>query len=155
MWTRWASIQLLCHYIPGQRRDQHQKDWSESQTAGTNAIAAKWNNKVYFMIKEESTTQNLFLEFLKKLVERLKKWLTKKQFECRTVIILDNASIHKTKLIKNYVKSSSLVAFSIIPYSPEMNEIEHTFGKLKTMLSRQNLNSKEFLYVIKREIERM
>ena len=44
------------------------------------------------------------------------------------VVMFDNASIHKTKGIKLLVKKLGWGVFTIPPYSPELNQIEHTFG---------------------------
>ena len=42
------------------------------------------------------------------------------------------------------IKEHKLVVFTIPPYSPELNKIENTFGRLKNRISFQNLNSKDF-----------
>ena len=34
--------------------------------------------------------------------------------------------------------------FTIPPYSTELNQIEHTFGILKTKISKRNFNAKSF-----------
>ena len=43
----------------------------------------------------------------------------------------DNAAIHKTKKVRLLIKKLKWVVFTIPPYSPELNQIEHTFGILK------------------------
>ena len=50
----------------------------------------------------------------------------------------DNAAIHKTKKVKQLVKKLKWIVFTIPPYSPELNQIEHTFGILKLRISKRN-----------------
>ena len=65
------------------------------------------------------------------LDNELKFRLAKNTYEKRIVIMFDNASIHKTKAVKQKIKKLKWVAFTIPPYSLELNQIEHTFGILK------------------------
>ena len=48
-----------------------------------------------------------------------------------------------------------MVAFTIPPYSPELNQIEHTFGILKTKISKRNFNAKCFEKIVKEEIVKL
>ena len=48
---------------------------------------------------------------------------------------MDNARIHRTDKIKQLLKIYEVVAFTFPPYSPELNKIEITFGRLKNKLS--------------------
>jgi transposase len=118
-----------------------------------NAIAAQWNREVYFSIKTVTTTKSQYCEFLKSLNRRLQTRLTKLQYECRTVLIFDNASIHTAKDVSQLIRKMKLKAFTVPQYSPQLNEIEHTFGQIKTKLSRRNMNGKTFLTLIKEEIK--
>ena len=47
------------------------------------------------------------------------------------IVIYNNASIHKTKKVLIIMKKWNWVVFTIPPYSPELNQIKHTFGILK------------------------
>ena len=44
------------------------------------------------------------------------------------------------------------MVFTIPSYSPELNQIEHTFGILKVRIAKRNFNIKEFKEIIKEEI---
>ena len=68
---------------------------------------------------------------------------------------MDNARIHRTDKIKQLLKNYEVVAFTFPPYSPELNKIENTFGRLKNKLSFKNLNTKEFKHVIIEEIKKL
>ena len=68
---------------------------------------------------------------------QLKSRLAKITYERRMVVMLDNASIHKTKEVKLLVKKLRLVVFTITSYSQELNKIEHTFGIFKSKMSKR------------------
>ena len=69
------------------------------------------------------------------------------------VVMFDNARIHKTKEVKLLVKKLGWVVFTIPPYLPELNQIEHTFGILKSKMSKSNFNAKIVMQVVKEEIK--
>ena len=58
----------------------------------------------------------------------------------------------KTKEVKVLVKKLGWVVFTIQPYSPELNQIEHTFGILKSKISKKNINGKTMMQIVKEEI---
>ena len=68
------------------------------------------------------------------------------------IVMFDNASIHKTKKVNFLVKKLGWVVFTIQPYSPELNQIEHTFGILKSKISKKNFNRKTMMHIVKEEI---
>ena len=57
---------------------------------------------------------------------------------------MDNARIHKTEKVIKLIKENNLILFTFPPYTPELNKIENTFGRLKNRLSFKNINSKDF-----------
>jgi transposase len=66
-----------------------------------------------------------FFAFLMGLIEEIKKPL---------VVILDNASIHKTKELEPYwdlLKDKGMTFYFLPPYSPELNRIEILWKKMK------------------------
>ena len=54
------------------------------------------------------------------------------------ILIMDNARIHRMDKIKQLLKNYEVVAFTFPPYSPELNKIENTFGRLKDKFSFKN-----------------
>ena len=66
--------------------------------------------------------------------------------------MFENASIHKTLEVKFLVKKLRWVVSTIPPYSPELNQIEHTFGILKSKISKKNFNGKTMMQIVKEEI---
>ena len=69
------------------------------------------------------------------------------------VVMFDNASIHKIKEVKILVKKLGWIVFTIPPYSPELNQIEHTFGILKSKMLKRNSNANTVMQVVKEEIK--
>ena len=91
---------------------------------------------------------------LNKYIE-LRFRLSRNTYEKRMVVMYDNASIHKTKSVKLLIKKLKWVVFTIPPYSPELNQIEHTFGILKTKISKRYFNAKTFKQIIIEEIDHL
>ena len=89
------------------------------------------------------------------LDKELRIRLDQNTYEKRMIVIYDNASIHKTKKVRVIMKKLKWVVFTIPPYSPELNQIEHTFGILKVRISKRNFNIKKFKEIIKEEIMRL
>ena len=117
-----------------------------------NVIVAQWNKEAYFMMKRKTTSDNQFWDFINLLDNEPRSRLAKTTYERRMVVMFDNASIHKTKKVKLLVKKLRWVVFSIPPYSPELNQIEHTFGILKSNISKRNMNGKELKQIVIEEI---
>ena len=76
--------------------------------------------------------------------------IRKSTYEKRMVIMLDNTSIHKTKAVKQLIYKLKWVAFTIPPYSPELNQTEHTFGILKKKISNRSFNVNSFEQINKK-----
>ncbi|MEM9424437.1 MAG: transposase [Spirochaetota bacterium] len=64
-------------------------------------------------------------------------WLKNYLFESipdRCLIIMDNASFHRTSKVKEVFDKSSHILKYLPPYSPDLNPIEKIFGVLKKQL---------------------
>ena len=114
-----------------------------------NVIAAQWNKESYFVIKSDSTNEASFIKFVLELDKELRIRIDQNTYEKRMIVIYDNASIHKTKKVKIIMKKLNWVVFIIPPYSPELIQIEHTFGILKVKIAKRNFNIKEFKEIIR------
>lgn len=51
--------------------------------------------------------------------------------DCSSVIILDNAPIHRKNMIRELVKEAGHEVVFLPKYSPDLNDIEHDFSALK------------------------
>jgi transposase len=73
--------------------------------------------KKFYWKRSRQADSNQFIWFLTQLRQRTPKKLI--------VIILDNATIHKSKKVKNYLKNhENIRLFYLPPYSPEYNPVE-------------------------------
>lgn len=73
----------------------------------------------------QTTTAEVFAGFLDLLREKVGKPL---------IVILDNASIHRAKLIQpaiELLKTKGVFLYFLPPYSPELNRIERLWHKIK------------------------
>jgi transposase len=59
------------------------------------------------------------------------------------LIIMDNAVIHKSKLIKDKIENDSNKLLYSVPYHPETNSIEEFFSQLKHYIKKQSPNTYE------------
>ena len=146
-----SALPLYSWMLKGKNRDRIIR----TSTERFNVIAAQWRKEVYFMLKRSTTKEKQFKEFLIQLDNQLRFRLAKNIYEKRMVIIFDNASIHKTKSAKLLIKKLKWVAFTIPPYSQELNQIENTFGILKTKISKRNFNAKCFEQIVKEVIVKL
>jgi transposase len=82
------------------------------------AITNKGNK--YYEIFEESINGVKFQNFVKNL-----------DVPKGSILLLDNASIHKTQAFKNTVEDKKIQLLYTPPYTPEFNPIELSFGAIK------------------------
>jgi transposase len=57
------------------------------------------------------------------------------------LIIMDNAVIHKSKIIKNTIENSNNELLYSVPYHPETNAIEEFFSQLKHYIKKESPNT--------------
>ena len=62
----------------------------------------------------------------------------------RSIIILDNASIHKSKRLQELCDQAGVVLEFLPPYSPDLNPIEATFKDLKAWIKRNHVLADNF-----------
>ena len=99
-----------------------------------NIILAQWNKEVFVKIKNTMTNEEEFNEFIKEVDKELKFRISKNTYNKRLIIMFDNAKFHKKDRIVKTVKLLNWIVFTFPPYSPELNEAEHTFGVIKSKL---------------------
>ena len=98
------------------------------------AICAITNKKVLgIYIIRKSANKDDFLCFIKKIINNLEN----------KYLLLDNASIHHAKIVKNCVSETSNRLLFNVPYSPEFNPIEKIFSKIKAIIRNKNNNNNE------------
>lgn len=62
------------------------------------------------------------------------------------IIVLDNASTHKAKVVKEYCANNKIILVYLPPYSPNLNPIEYCWKDVKKRLS-------QFYQMIGKELE--
>lgn len=72
--------------------------------------------------------------FLATVVNILKQYKKENPFS-KTLLIMDNATVHKAKLLKNLLWPFQEVLF-LPPYTPQLNPIEYSFNKLKNAFKK-------------------
>lgn len=55
-----------------------------------------------------------------------------------SVLFFDNACIHHSKIVVNYLTENNIKFIYNVPYSPEYNPIEFMFSKVKTNIKKLN-----------------
>jgi transposase len=90
----------------------------------TSIIAGKNGKKIYAPLTHKNTTNS----------EVFNTWLEKEllpQIGSGKVIVMDNASFHKSKRTKELIEQSDCKLIYLPPYSPDLNPIEQFWSWLK------------------------
>jgi transposase len=98
----------------------------------TNVVAAQFkseNDKIKIVAPfcyTRNTTGEFFEEWFKtRLVKSIPKGVT---------IVMDNASFHRKKKLRNLARRHGVKLLFLPPYSPDFNPIEHTWANMKRAL---------------------
>ena len=102
----------------------------------TNIIAELVNNKsIAPMIFNDSCTTDIFNNWVEHfLIKELKRG---------QVVIMDNASFHKSQKTKLIIESVGCKVFFLPPYSPDLNPIEKFWANMKRWLEYNIINLPE------------
>ena len=104
----------------------------------TNIIAAQCGKKILAPMTFYGTCNSiLFIAWVEKmLIPELKPGQT---------VIMDNASFHKSPIIKNLIEAAGCTLVYLPPYSPDLNPIEKFWANLKRWIN-QNVPHMEDLH---------
>ena len=83
-----------------------------------------------------STTSKIFIEFIKEFGKFLLDRNGLHLFKC--LIIMNNASVHRSTLMKNYFNENHLNVVFLPAYSPELAPVERYFSMLKKKVIRNS-----------------
>lgn len=61
------------------------------------------------------------------------------------IVVMDNASFHKSAKIKNLMQAARIKLIYLPPYFPDLNPIEHYWHKIKNSIRKLMRNSKLLL----------
>jgi transposase len=62
------------------------------------------------------------------------------------LIIMDNAVIHKSRLIREKIETNNNTLLHSVPYHPETNAIEEFFSQLKNYIKKESPNTYGDIY---------
>jgi len=77
------------------------------------------------MIYEDTANTDVILAYFKNVLPKLKN---------KSVIIMDNATFHKGKQLKELFEKYNHKLVFLPPYSPDLNPIENIWGTIKQQL---------------------
>ena len=94
------------------------------------------DGKLYLMY-EDSTSSEMFIKFLKEIHKKYGK----------IALVTDNATSHKSKLVKQYLKSTNgdVILMYLPPYTPQLNPIEIQWRVIKSRLAARYFATKKEL----------
>ena len=129
--------------------DQRGKQIYGYSLKGTKAIVSQeltYPHVRYNLIYAISRDGNQTFELTKEKVKgsHFANFINRLPFPKGTVIMLDNASIHKTKEFRDSITEKGYVVLYTPPYSPEFNPIELVFGNFKNTFYKARLVEKSF-----------
>ena len=116
----------------------HFRDWIEKDGEFINGAEAKLREKINiimainlngilnYKIVDTTINQSIFEEFFNELINGMSE-----EQKLNSIIIFDNATIHKTKNMVKLYKNKGLKILTNIPYKSEFNAIEYCFGNFK------------------------
>lgn len=82
-----------------------------------------------------STDAATFEDFIDQLLHHCGKWP-----EPKSVLVMDNASIHRSERLEQMCAEAGVRLLKLAPYSPDMNPIEELFAEIKTYIRQQRRN---------------
>ena len=118
-------IPLRGYTRTGTRLRVRSKENSRKWITATVAISARFGHVA--SLKNASQSGHGFAAFVRSL-----------PFPTGTVIVMDNASIHKTRAVREALAAKEYSPMYIPAYSPDFNPIENIFGVVKTAWRRHN-----------------
>lgn len=95
-------------------------------------MAISNRNVIHYVIYEKSINGVKYLNFIKDIIN---------EYGNEYTLLMDNATIHKTKIFKEYSKNEKIDILYNIPYNPETNPIEMIFCPVKKYIKSNNTRS--------------
>lgn len=109
-------------------------DWQANQR--TNAIGALTGDRlVNAALFDCGITTDVF-----------QAWLTQELLPAlpnRAVLIMDNASFHKSETIQEAIEAAGCLLEYLPPYSPDLNPIEHKWAQAKALKRKRRCSTDE------------
>ncbi|KII68218.1 hypothetical protein RF11_05462 [Thelohanellus kitauei] len=109
---------------------------SEPANKGVNIsvlVAIALTGVVHYMIVDEAIDGELFRDFMTQL------WRMNSNLS--NVYVMDNARIHKSRVVSAYIQESNMRAEFLPPYSPQLNPIEEYFSHFENLIRHRRSQS--------------
>ena len=107
------------------------------------AIAFPFKRIYGILIIKKTITSDVMKYFYNKIYEIRTDIF--KELEDPPILVWDNATVNKSKLIKNFIQGSWAKIFTIKPYSPWLNPTEHLIGVIKEKIKKQVARGKSVI----------
>ena len=109
--------------------------------AGTRKNRENWDMEVLAQMRfEGSTNTEIFNTWIAEcLCSELQEW---------NVVILDNASFHKSEKTKFLIEERGARLLYLPPYSPDLNPIENYWALLKLYVRKRNFSFEAFYQIL-------
>lgn len=107
-------------------------------------LAVTRNEVIHQEIRINNTNERAVFEFFKSMAQKLKESPKLKHILDRgnVVVLLDNASYHKTHALKEFCIENNITLLLNVPYYPCFNMIEQVFAYLKKDFYRTVFNER-------------
>jgi transposase len=86
---------------------------------------------LFYRVFQGSTDSAVFEDFVEELLEHCGRWP-----EPRSVLVMDNASFHRSERVKMMCDEAGVKLVFLPPYSPDLNPIEEFFSDLKRFIKK-------------------
>jgi transposase len=86
---------------------------------------------IFSRVFQGSTDSTVFEDFIEQLLPFMGRWP-----ERYSVLVMDNASFHRTPRIEQMCRDAGVKLVYLLPYSPDLNPIEEFFAELKAFIKR-------------------
>ena len=128
----------FCPYAYSAIGERHYEAHPGHYTKRISMIGGLCNNQFMapFMFQGHCNTVVFELYIEKVLAPTLK---------ARMIVVVDNASFHKSLKIKNLIENAGAKLIFLPPYSPDLNPIEHYWHKIKTVIRKMMRDAKMIL----------
>ena len=90
---------------------------------------------IHLDMQKDNVNREAFWNFLKTTIEKLRKFNTIDY--SKTLLIYDNASVHKGADVDSLLGSNSMLAVTLPPYTPEFSEAEIAINVVKSKIDRK------------------
>ena len=119
----------------GERASRHEFQFRGAKYSMLPALSL--DGILHLDVVENAVTGAAFRHFVEGLLPRMNKWPLP-----NSVLVVDNASIHKVDGIRELVEASGMCLMFLPAYSPDLNPIELTFSSVKAWLraNRDRMN---------------